>query len=151
MPTKKTKLIIKRATSAGGVIFKNVASGIKVALIQREGDIWCLPKGKINKRETAEAAAIREIREETGLKGYILQKIDNIDYWFVSDGSKIHKVVHFYLVRHLGGSTSKHDNEVIAAKWFPIERATGHMTYKSEIKIVNKAGRLIDILCKESK
>jgi len=127
-------------TSAGGVIFKKEKNDITVALILRnEGKVWCLPKGLIDEGETSEETALREIKEETGLNGQILGKIDSIDYWFTFENTKIHKTVHFYLVKHLGGNTKDHDSEVEDVKWFAIDNAIETLTYENEIKIMRKA------------
>ena len=137
----------EHALSSGGIIFKKTPKGIRVALISREkGKIWCLPKGLVAKGEKSEEGALREVKEETGLKGKLLGKINDIDYWFFWGGKRIHKVVHFYLIRYRSGSTEEHDFEVDEAKWFSIEEAFKKLTYKNEAKIMKKAKKMIDKL-----
>ena len=140
----KEKWKIKRATSSGGIIYKKQKHEIKVALCARgKGKIWCLPKGLINKNEKSEEAAKREVKEETGLAGKLIDKIGDIDYWFIFKGTKIHKVVHFYLFKYLSGSTADHDFEVDNVKWLSINEAIKRLTYKNEAEIMKKAKRMI--------
>jgi len=94
----------------------------------------------------AEMAALREIREETGIEGAIDSDLGSIEYWFFSreDKVRIHKVVHFFLVRFVSGDTSRHDHEVAEAAWFDLEGALDRMTYPNERQIVRKAMALLD-------
>jgi len=130
--------------SSGGVVFTKSVGAIKVLLISREkGSIWCLPKGHIDKGETEQQTALREVREETGVEAKLVEKIGDINYWFVWEDTKIHKIVHFYLMLYLGGSTEDHDSEVDEARWFPIEEAIGKLSYENEIEIMKKARKMI--------
>ncbi len=137
----------ERHFSAGGVIFRKSGKGVRVALISREGGkIWCLPKGHIGAGESAEEAALREVREETGLRGKVVQKLGDIHYQFVGPGevaqrTKIFKRVSFFLLNCLGGSTREHDFEVDEARWFPIEQAIRKVSYSSERKLLQMAQR----------
>ncbi len=79
------KLKIGREISSGGVIYKKDEDKIKIALIHRKDrNVWALPKGKIDKGEKPQEAAIREVEEETGLKGEIEKKINDIKYWYIA-------------------------------------------------------------------
>jgi 8-oxo-dGTP pyrophosphatase MutT (NUDIX family) len=110
---------IKRAVSAGGIIFKKDKEEIWVALISPREGVWALPKGLVEK-EKKEETAIREVFEETGLKGKLLDELGYIDYWFFDkrEMAKIHKYVYFYLLEYEEGTTKNHDWEVLEAKWF---------------------------------
>ena len=106
--------------------------------------VYCLPKGWIEKGEGPEEAAIREVREETGLTGRILHKIGEINYFFYSDKKeKIVKDVHFYLLEYISGITADHDEEVDDAGWFLLEEAIPLLSYKNEREILIKAGDMI--------
>lgn len=107
---------------------------------------WCLPKGIIDKNESAESAALREVREETGLSGEIAGKIGDISYWYFlkDENIKLYKTVHFYLMEYRNGSIDKHDWEVDDARWFPIEEAMENLTYKEEREILQKAKEMIE-------
>ena len=132
--------------SAGGVTFRHNSHMPEVALI-RVRDRWQLPKGMVNAGEANEAAAQREVREETGINAELLEHIDTIEYWFYTTkrGSRIrlHKFVHFYLMRYLSGVTDDHDHEVDEARWVAIDEAETMLTFDSERAILGKARELI--------
>lgn len=129
--------------SAGGVVYREGSKGkIEVALI-KVGDRYVLPKGLIEKGESTESAALREVEEETGLKAVTIAPIDKIDYWYFwdEDGERTrrHKTVYFYLMKCVGGDTSKHDFEVDEVVWTPIDKAVEILTFKTEKTIVRRA------------
>jgi 8-oxo-dGTP pyrophosphatase MutT (NUDIX family) len=117
---------IKKRISSGGVVFRNSDNdGIEVVLVLVRGkQTWCLPKGLIDKNEDEITAALREVREETGLNGEVINKIGQISYWFNlrDEMAKVNKTVHFYLLKYLNGNTEDHDHEVDEARWYPIDR-----------------------------
>lgn len=130
--------------SAGGVVFKKSSSGVQLCLIGRRKEgriIWCLPKGHVEKGETLSEAALREIKEETGISGSILSSLGFIQYRFFDLESKklVFKTVHFFLVNFLKGKLSDHDEEVEYARWFQIPEAFKHVEYKGEYNILKKA------------
>ena len=136
---------VRHQVSAGGVVARP-GGVLELCLIRPAGrTVWALPKGWVEPGETHEAAALREIREETGIEGVIDGDLDSIEYWFYSreEEVRIHKVVHFFLVRYVRGDTSQHDHEVAEAAWFPVERALDRMTYPNERQIVRKATALL--------
>lgn len=106
-------------TSAGGLVIDGLDGprdsqvAALIGRIDRRGRmLWSLPKGHIELGETAEQTAIREVAEETGIKGSVLAALGRIDYWFVTDGRRVHKTVHHYLMRFSGGELSDEDLEV---------------------------------------
>jgi len=134
----------KRVVSSGGVIFRKVNGGFEVALVSRR-NIWCLPKGLIEANETADEAALREVKEETGLNGEIIGKIGEINYSFFRN-RRYFKTVHFYLLKFVGGSIEAHDSEMDKVKWFPISDAIRVLTYVNERKIMRKAVKMLENL-----
>ena len=138
---------IKKQTSSGGVIFRNSRKGIEVALIAvKNKTVWCLPKGAIDKNEDFQTAAVREVREETGLLGEIIDEIGKISYWYFSkdENVKFNKTVYFYLMEYKSGSTDAHDREVDEAQWFLIDEAINQLTYKGEKEISRKVKEMIE-------
>jgi ADP-ribose pyrophosphatase YjhB (NUDIX family) len=129
------------AVSAGGVVVSGGEGDYDVALVTpNHRRVWCLPKGTLEAGESAEAAAVREVREETGLSAEIIEKIDDISYWFYTPGrARVHKVVHFYLMRCLGGDTRQHDQEIAEARLFPLLDAPDLLAYRGERSVVEKA------------
>jgi 8-oxo-dGTP pyrophosphatase MutT (NUDIX family) len=139
----------RKHTSSGGVVFKAKEDGIQVVLISHHNQkgklIWCLPKGSVEKGETLPETAIREVREETGVDGRILEKIGQIQYWFYSkeEETKIFKTVHFYLLEYLKGDEKDHDSEVDEARWVAMQQALDMLTHGSERAIMEKAARYL--------
>jgi 8-oxo-dGTP pyrophosphatase MutT (NUDIX family) len=131
----------RRVVSAGGVIYRIINGHFDVALIC-VGGIWCLPKGLIEQDERPEETALREVREETGLEGELIMRIDDINYSFVKK-TKYFKTVHFYLVKQTGGSLAEHDTEVDKAQWFPISEAYQILVYPNERRILEKAEKML--------
>ena len=107
--------------------------------------MFCLPKGKIEKPETPEQAALREIREETGLTGVIEKEIGKIKYSFdlPEEEIVINKTVTFFLVRYVSGDTKDHDTDAEDVRWLSIKEALKIMTYPSERQIVEKSGTVL--------
>jgi 8-oxo-dGTP pyrophosphatase MutT (NUDIX family) len=138
----------RREISAGCVVYRTNAGDAEVALIQpRDREAWSLPKGLIEPGESAENAALREVREETGLFGDIIERIDTIKYSYNArwekPAVKVFKIVTFYLLRSTGGDVSQHDKEVDRVEWFPLDYAVAHATYPQEREILRKAKALI--------
>jgi len=95
-------------TSAGGLVVdrgNGEARAAVIARLNRAGRVeWCLPKGHLEQGETPEQAAVREIEEETGIRGRVVRGLGTIEYRFSADGRRIHKQVHHYLLEALGGT-----------------------------------------------
>jgi len=136
MPRVKTV----SATSAGGVVVRKLQGRVQVALVgNSKRDTWYLPKGGVAKGETVEQAAIREVMEETGLEVRLIKPIRAIDYWFYVRGSRVHKIVHYFLMEATGGDFSRRDWENDRAGWFDIEDALAAMSYENEREVVREA------------
>jgi ADP-ribose pyrophosphatase YjhB (NUDIX family) len=133
--------------SAGGLVVDlggEVPKGALIGRTDRQGRLlWSLPKGHIEAGETAEQAARREVREETGIDGEIVAELGTIDFWFVADGRRIHKTVRHYLMRKVSGELSDADIEVDEVAWVPLSDIRGQLAYPDERGLVDAAGRLL--------
>lgn len=139
-----------RETSAGGLVISDLelpADELCAALIgridRRGRMMWSLPKGHIETGETAEQTAIREVAEETGIHGTVVAPLGKIDYWFVSEGKRIHKTVHHYLLRYTGGELSAEDYEVSEVAWVPLHELPRRLTYSDERRLARMARGVI--------
>ena len=129
--------------SAGGL----VVSGSRVLLIAtQQGRRWQLPKGHIEEGETPEQAAVREVREETGVVGRVLAPLPGVEYWFVEKGPcRVHKKVDYFLLQYVSGDAKDFDaEEVSGTGWFSWDAALGRLTFENERRVVRRARELLD-------
>jgi 8-oxo-dGTP pyrophosphatase MutT (NUDIX family) len=105
--------------------------------------LWSLPKGHLEEGETAEAAAVREVEEETGIRGRVLASLGTIDYWFVADDRRVHKTVHHYLLEASGGELTDTDVEVDEVAWVPIGELGARLAYAGERRLAETAAGLL--------
>ncbi len=128
----------RQVVSAGGLVYVDRPDGrwmVLIALRNAAGTLqWTLPKGGIEAGESPEAAAVREVREETGLDARIRSKLGVIDYWFVwhDDAIRYHKFVHYYAMEHLGGDMANRDEEAEEVGWFRMDQADERMSFRNE-------------------
>jgi len=149
MAAKRAPVKTETQTSAGGAAFRKTGSDLSVALISTGNPPrWQLPKGLVDKGETPEQAAVREVREEAGVNARIDKLIDKVEYWYQSkrghERIRYHKFVYFYLMWYESGEVTDHDHEVNEAKWIPATDAISLLAFRSERAIVQSAVELID-------
>lgn len=137
-------------TSAGGLVIDGIDGpreaqvAALIGRVDRRGRmLWSLPKGHLEVGETAEQTAVREVAEETGVRGSVLAALGSIDYWFVTEGRRVHKTVHHYLMRFSGGELSDDDMEVAEVAWVPIRELSSRLAYADERRLIRVADRLI--------
>ncbi len=111
----------------------------------RDAPCGASPRAASRRARPSPETALREIAEETGLVGVVEQELGTIDYSFYSreQGGRIHKTVHYFLVRATGGDTSRHDHEVSDAKWVRLRQALRLMTYPNEREMVRRAAEAL--------
>lgn len=138
----------ERQTSAGGVLIREGQVGPEILLASRRtrgGDlVWGLPKGLVEEGESPEDAALREVREETGHSGTIREPLGEVSYWFVWDGTRVRKTVHFFLMEDTGDEPGQRDQEMEEIQWFPADQAATQAGFKSEKEILRKAAEMIE-------
>jgi 8-oxo-dGTP pyrophosphatase MutT (NUDIX family) len=135
-----------RATSAGGVVYREQDGRIQIALAHRRQPVlWALPKGTPDSGETVEETAIRETLEETGLEVEIERPLRSIRYFFVRGTTRFNKTVHFFLMRAVGGSPDDHDAEFDEVRWLDLDEALAVMTHATERSVVEEAAAVLGL------
>jgi 8-oxo-dGTP pyrophosphatase MutT (NUDIX family) len=137
---------MRREFSAGGVLVRRLSGGWRLAAIRPGGKppgTWALPKGLIGRDEPPEVTALREVEEETGVRGRLDGKLGDVRYVYTWAGERVFKVVSFYLVRYsagrLGDVPSEHAHEVAEVRWLPVEDAPRLLAYKGEQEMAQLA------------
>lgn len=162
-----SSLETRNEVSAGGLVVSGMAeavnergkvdlSQIYVALIgrlDRRGRLlWSMPKGHVEDGEDTWRTAEREVWEETGISGEAFNTLGVIDYWFISDGVRIHKTVHHNLLRYVDGVFNDEDPEVTEVIWVPMNQLIERLAYADERKLARIAvNRMPDLAREEAR
>jgi 8-oxo-dGTP pyrophosphatase MutT (NUDIX family) len=142
-----TRARAQRETSAGGVVFRQEeVGGAPLFLLIRDSYAnWGFPKGHLENGERAEDAAVREVREETGLRELELRgMIESIDWYFRFRGRLIHKVCHFFLMETTQLETAPQRAEgITACQWVAFPEATAAISYANARQVLRRAHDMI--------
>lgn len=138
-----------REFSAGGVLVRRLRGRWMFAAIRPQGKpagTWALPKGLIDAGESGAETALREVEEETGARGRIVEKLGDVRYVYTASwrgGERVFKLVSFFLVRYgggrLGAIADEMHREVAEARWLPLDEAATLLAYGGEREIAAKA------------
>jgi 8-oxo-dGTP pyrophosphatase MutT (NUDIX family) len=134
VPVMETEIL-----AAGGVVIDHASAGLRLLLVHRpKYDDWSFPKGKLDSGETFEAAAVREVREETGLECRILRAFATITYGYRTrkKGREKPKVVHYFLMEPVSGHLRAPGEEVDRAMWFDIHQAAEKLSYEQDRRLL---------------
>jgi 8-oxo-dGTP pyrophosphatase MutT (NUDIX family) len=118
----------------------------KRATATKDKVLLCLPKGLVDPAEKALEAALREVREETGITASPITKLADIKYMYVrtwGDGQRVFKIVSFYLLRYESGQIDQISEamriEVARASWIRLRDAAKLLAYKGEKQMARQA------------
>ena len=130
-----------REYSAGGIVFRKDKNKIRYLLIKDSNNKWTIPKGHIEEGEKARVAALREIKEETGLsKLEIARELEATGYFFCREKDLILKTVYLFLIESEEKENLKPDkNEVKGAMWFTDKDAIKNVGYNNIKDMLSKA------------
>lgn len=131
--------------SAGGVVFRRTPEGVRVLLIRDSYKNWGFPKGHLEGAESPADAAVREVREETGLDGLaLLSPVETIDWHFRFRGRLVHKVCHFFLIEAPAGQARPLRKEgITACQWLTFADATSLVSYDNARAVLARAEVLL--------
>lgn len=138
---------MEREFSAGGVLVRTIKGRPHVAAIRPQGKqegVWALPKGNLDPGETPDQTALREVFEETGVQGTLVEKLGDVKYVYTRrGGARVFKVVSFYLVAarrgRLGEIEERMKIEVAETRWLPLDEAPKLLSYGGEREMARKA------------
>ncbi|MDO4911787.1 MAG: NUDIX hydrolase [Corynebacterium sp.] len=157
---------VSNETSAGGLVISGLAEAVDaqgevnldriyaalIGRLDRRGRLlWSMPKGHVEPGEKYARTAEREVWEETGVHGTVFTRIGSIDYWFVSEGVRIHKSVYHYLLRYTDGVFNDEDPEVTEVAWFPVTKLASKLAYADERKLARTALEKLPQFAKQEK
>ena len=141
---------MRREFSAGGVVVRRLRGEWRLAAIRPAGkvDVWALPKGLIDRGESAADTAVREVAEETGLDGRLVEKLGDVRYVYMWRGERVFKIVSFFLLRYsrgrLGDLPRATRHEVAETRWLPLAEAPRLLAYKGEREMAAKALQIVE-------
>ncbi len=133
-----------KETSAGAIVFRK-DSGIKYLLLQsRKWNTWGFPKGHVESGETEEQAALRELEEETGLKGNLLKEFtESNTHTFELNKEQIEKKVIFFLLETKEDKVKLSEKEHVNYTWVDFEQALKLLSYEDLKNILRKANEFL--------
>ena len=137
--------MLRYEKSAGGVVIRRFNGVWQFLVIRPLGKdrVWALPKGHMEEHEVEHEAAIREVREETGVRVSLDERLGDIDYRFRVEDGRIHKTVAFFLLMWASGEPMAQAAEVAEVKWIDLERSEEELTYAGERSMALRASEIL--------
>ena len=128
--------------AAGGVVWRRGEEGVEVAIVHRPRyDDWSLPKGKLDRGESWEDAAAREVEEEIGVRCELGEELSPIGY---TDHKGRAKAVRYWLMEAVGQHTFEPNDEVDEVRWLKIRKALGRVSYPRDRDVLNEALEVLE-------
>jgi 8-oxo-(d)GTP phosphatase len=125
--------------AAGAVVWRPAAQGVEVGLVHRPRyDDWSLPKGKLHAGESMAAAAVREIREETGIAARLGPWLADVRY-AVAEGRKL---VRYWSAQACTSSEFTPNHETDQLRWVTPHAAAGLLSYAHDAEVVERFAEL---------
>lgn len=128
-------------------MLRRVDGTLEAALIgrrDRHGTMrWLLPKGHVEPGESVSQAAVREIAEETGITGHVVDTMGVVDYWFTAVARRIHKTLHHFLLEADAGELCADDVEVDEVAWVRVADVVGRLSYDDERRLAARIPELL--------
>ncbi|HJQ84409.1 MAG TPA: NUDIX hydrolase [Candidatus Binatia bacterium] len=144
---------LEREFSAGGLVYRRRAGACEVVLAGRRhaqtgNMVWTIPKGHLEAGESSADAAVREVREETGIVAEVDGPLGDVTYWFARRDERgqpvrVFKRVRFFLMRATGGRFADRDAEMDAVRWYPLDEAERTVSFANERALLARAAALL--------
>jgi 8-oxo-dGTP diphosphatase len=123
--------------ASGGVVYRRANDGIEILLVHRPRyDDWSLPKGKLDRGESWEDAAIREVEEETGLRCALGHELSPVAY---RDNKDRAKVVRYWLMEPAEAAEFEPNDEVDEMRWVEVAAAGSLLSYPHDAELLRAA------------
>jgi 8-oxo-dGTP pyrophosphatase MutT (NUDIX family) len=127
--------------SAGGVVYRRGERGLEILICKDAAyHRWVLPKGLIDPGEDSETAALREVREETGVIARLIGALGEPEkYIYTANGVRVFKKVHYFLLEYVSGSEADHDHEMEEVRWVSVDEAMAMLAYAGAKTMLRRA------------
>jgi 8-oxo-dGTP pyrophosphatase MutT (NUDIX family) len=138
---EKAPKAVRHETSAGGVVFRRERGRTLVLLIRDRHRNWGFPKGHVERGEDPAAAALREVREETGVTNLdVVAPLEAIEWTFRFRGRRIHKTCHFFALATRDVRTKPQRKEgIIACRWVSVESGAKLLSHENARNVLAAA------------
>ena len=137
-PTRAEEAVLDltaEVRAAGGILRRVMDGEVQTVLVHRPRyDDWSFPKGKVEDGETLPEAAVREVREETGVDARIGGELPSSSY---RDGQGRFKVVSYWFMDPVAGSDLRPTGEVDEARWLPLHDARAALTQERDRELLD--------------